>query len=75
MKLVELYIENFGKISEYKHTFSDGLNIIKEDNGYGKTTITVFIKAMLFGLGDTRKTKLELNERKHYIRNKLYYKA
>ena len=67
MKLIECYIENFGKLSDFKYSFSDGLNTVKEDNGYGKTTLTVFIKAMLFGLDDTRKTKLETNDRKHYL--------
>ena len=67
MKLIECYVENFGGLSDFKITFSGGLNSIKEDNGYGKTTLTVFIKAMLFGLDDTRSKKLELNERKHYM--------
>ncbi len=67
MKLIECYIENFGKLTDLKIGFKDGLNSIKEDNGYGKTTLTVFIKAMLFGLDDTRSKKLESNERKHYM--------
>jgi len=67
MKLIECYIENFGKLSDFKYSFSDGLNTVKQDNGYGKTTLTVFIKAMLYGLDDTRKVKLETNDRKHYM--------
>ena len=67
MKLIECYIENFGKLSDFRYSFSDGLNTIKEDNGYGKTTLTVFIKAMLYGLDDTRKVRLETNDRKHYL--------
>ena len=67
MKLIECYVENFGGLSDFKITFSNGINSIKQDNGYGKTTLTVFIKAMLFGLDDTRSKKLEINERKHYL--------
>ena len=67
MRLIECYIENFGKLSDFQYSFSEGLNTIKKDNGYGKTTLTVFIKAMLYGLDDTRRAKLETNDRKHYL--------
>ena len=67
MKLIDCYIENFGKLSDFKLTFSDGLNTVKKDNGYGKTTLTVFIKAMLYGLDYTKRMKLEENDRKHYM--------
>ena len=67
MRLIDCYIENFGKLSDFKYSFSDGLNTIKKDNGYGKTTLTVFIKAMLYGLDDTKRAKIENNERKHYL--------
>lgn len=55
MKLIRCYIENFGKLSKYKYEFNDGLNIIKEDNGFGKTTFASFIKAMFYGLEKTNK--------------------
>lgn len=67
MKLIDCYIENFGKLSDFKLSFSDGLNTVKKDNGYGKTTLSVFIKAMLYGLDDTKKMKLIENDRKHYM--------
>jgi len=67
MKLNELYIENFGKLSDYKYIFSQGLNVINEENGYGKTTIAAFIKSMLYGLEDTRRPKLDENDRKKYM--------
>ncbi len=66
MEIKELYIENFGKLSEYRKSFTSGLNTFLEDNGFGKTTLTVFIKAMFYGLDDTRKTSLDENERKRY---------
>ena len=57
MKLLSLYIDNFGKISDYKYDFNDKLNTIYEENGWGKTTLTVFIKAMLYGLDKSERQK------------------
>ncbi len=67
MKLLECYIENFGRLSSKKYSFKDGINCIKEDNGSGKTTLATFIKVMLYGMSDTKKTSLDENDRKHYM--------
>lgn len=67
MKLIECYIENFGKISKQKFSFKDGLNCIREDNGSGKSTLAAFIKVMLYGMSDTKKASLDENDRKHYL--------
>lgn len=67
MRLTECYIENFGKISGERHLFRDGMNCILGDNGSGKTTLSVFIKVMLYGMGDKRKQSIEENDRKHYL--------
>ena len=67
MRLIECFIENFGKISNRKFIFDRGFNPIKEDNGGGKTTLAVFIKVMLFGMGDSKKTSLAENDRRHYL--------
>ncbi len=67
MRLIECYIENFGKIRQQKFTFNSGFNCICQNNGEGKTTLTVFIKVMLFGMSDTKKTAISENERKHYL--------
>ena len=67
MKLIECYIENFGKISKQKFSFTDGLNCITANNGSGKTTLAAFIKVMLYGMSDTKKASLEENDRKHYL--------
>ena len=66
MKLIECYVENFGKLSGYTHSFTDGLNLIIGNNGCGKTTLSVFIKAMLYGL-DQKKQKGEETDRKRYF--------
>ena len=45
---------------------NDGLNVIYEENGWGKSTLAVFLKAMLYGLPATSKRSLDENERKKY---------
>ena len=67
MRLIECYIENFGKISKKKISFKDGVNCIKDDNGSGKSTLAAYIKVMLYGMSDTKKSSLEENDRRHYM--------
>lgn len=66
MKLIKCYVENFGKLSNFTYNFKDGLNIIKEQNGFGKTTFAVFIKSMFYGMDAGKNTKIEKSERKKY---------
>ncbi|HCC04481.1 MAG TPA: hypothetical protein DEP51_06510, partial [Clostridiales bacterium] len=65
MKLIKCHIENFGKLSNYDYDFHDGLNTIKEDNGFGKTTFASFIKAMFYGLESKRNTKVLIDRKKY----------
>lgn len=67
MILKSCYIESFGKLKEFRYEFSSGINSIVEKNGWGKTTFAAFIKAMLYGFPQTKKTNLFENERKHYL--------
>lgn len=65
MKLISLYIENFGGLSGYSLEFSDGVTVIREPNGFGKTTLAEFIRAMFYGF--PRKGKfLEKDRRQRY---------
>ncbi len=66
MKLKSLYITGFGRLRDYEYTFSEGLNTIFEENGWGKTTFSVFIKSMFYGLIYSPNSK-SLTERKHYL--------
>ncbi len=54
MKFIECYIENFGKLSQFKLDFTEGLNVILRDNGFGKTTFAAFLQAMFYGLDSGR---------------------
>lgn len=65
MKLLKCHIENFGKLSDFNYEFKDGLNTIKQENGFGKTTFASFIKAMFYGL-ETKKNTKALIDRKKY---------
>ncbi len=66
MRLIKCYIENFGLLHTSEFSFSKGLNCCLSDNGTGKTTLTAFIEAMLYGIGDTRRQALDENPRKKY---------
>ena len=65
MKLIHLYIENFGGLHQYELAFSDGLTVIQEENGFGKTTLAEFIRAMVYGFPRKAKT-LEKSRRQKY---------
>ena len=62
MKLLSAYVFSFGKLKDFSYDFTDGLNTIKEDNGWGKSTFATFIKAMFYGLNDSKRNVAE-NER------------
>ena len=50
MKLIACHIDNFGKLSDVNLQFSEGLNVINHANGWGKSTLAAFLKAMFYGL-------------------------
>lgn len=66
MKLLEAEIFNFGKLHDEKISFDEHLNPILHENGWGKTTLTVFIKSMLYGMETSTKRDLRENEKKKY---------
>lgn len=66
MRLIRCYIENFGKLHDYAVDFEKGTHIICEENGWGKSTLAAFIRAMFYGLEGERKRSIEENERKRY---------
>ena len=66
MKLIKCYVRNFGTLQDFSLDFSDGLTVIKEDNGFGKSTLAAFLKAMLYGLPQTTKRSIDENDRKKF---------
>ena len=66
MKLIRCHIENFGVLSDFDFAFDDGLTIICQGNGFGKSTFAAFIKAMFYGFPRTGARNIVENERKRY---------
>ena len=66
MKLCSCYIENYGKISGERFVFDDGITQICKENGFGKTTLASFIKAMFYGLPSSRSNAKEFDDRQHF---------
>ncbi len=65
MKLISCHINNFGTLSDYSVSFNEGMTVIKEKNGFGKTTLAAFIRIMFYGMPRAGKT-VKSNERQLY---------
>lgn len=50
MRLLDLYINGFGKFHKRSISFHRGLNVIYGKNEAGKSTLHTFIRGMLFGI-------------------------
>lgn len=66
MKLLNMHVDNFGGLHDYTCNFDEGLNVILEDNGWGKTTMAAFLKAMLYGFESGLSKDIKENERRRY---------
>ena len=66
MKLISCHIDAFGKLNNVDVKFNENINSICEENGYGKTTLAMFIKAMFFGLGASSRKNQKLTDRTKY---------
>ncbi len=66
MKLKACHIENYGKIKDADYVFADGITQYCEENGYGKTTLASFLKAMFYGLLPVNKRTKQFLDREHF---------
>lgn len=66
MKILSCHIENFGKISDLRVDFSDGMHVINEPNAWGKSTLAAFIKAMFYGFESRKEAGAFEKERNLY---------
>ena len=66
MRIRSIHIENFGRLKDCDITFDTGLNAVVRENGWGKTSLAAFIRAMFYGLEGERKHDLKTNERLRY---------
>ncbi len=69
MRLLSCYISAFGGLSDYDIDFSSDVTCIYEQNGFGKTTLAAFIKAMFYGMetANKRTATVESSERVRYF--------
>lgn len=66
MKLISCHIDAFGKLKNVDVSFNENITSICEKNGYGKTTLASFIKAMFYGLGANARRNSKLTDRTKY---------
>lgn len=64
MRLLRCHIENFGVLSGFDYEFPEGLAVICRENGFGKSTLAAFLKAMFYGLPRTGARNVTENERR-----------
>lgn len=50
MKILKLHVENFGKLAGVDISFTEQLNTICQPNGWGKSSLIAFIKAIFYGM-------------------------
>ena len=55
MRLIACHIDGFGKYVNTRFDFADGLTPYVMDNGEGKTTLAMFLRVMLYGMGTDRR--------------------
>lgn len=67
MKLIKCHINAFGKLENKDFDFSHGVNMFFGNNGIGKTTLTIFLKAMFYGMAKKGNSKAYAVERSKYM--------
>ena len=66
MKILNCHVEGFGGIVNRDFSFNGELSSFVFENGYGKTTVAAFIKAMLYGLDSYKKNSKGFEDRYHF---------
>lgn len=67
MKLLRAHIANFGKFSNKSFEFDAGLNNFVYENGWGKSTLAAFVKAIFYGMDASNSKDINKNERLKYF--------
>lgn len=55
MIITKLELDDFAGLSDFHLDLTNGINVFYGENGTGKTTLGLFIKTMLYGVGNDRK--------------------
>lgn len=67
MKLLRLHVENFGKLHNLDLDFKDEINEIIKENGWGKTTLSIFIKSLFYSMSARTRGDEYKSERSRYL--------
>lgn len=67
MKIKNLFIGNFGKLKDKNFDFSDRLNIIYGKNEAGKSTLSAYMKYMLYGFSSRQGRSVDSNDKTKYM--------
>ena len=65
MMIVSCHIAGYGKFKDKRIDFKEGLNVLTEDNGWGKSTLCSYIFSMFYG-NPASTSRKELGDRKKY---------
>lgn len=66
MKILSCYIAGFGKFVNQAFDFTQNPVVVLAENGWGKTTLSVFLESMFFGLDAGRGKAVQDNPRLKY---------
>lgn len=66
MRINNLHIAAFGKLSDVTMTFDPGMNLFSGDNEFGKSTILSFIRAMFYGFSGRSSNRMRDNDRRKF---------
>ena len=66
MKLLSCRVDGFGCLRDFSMQFDEKLSCVLEDNGFGKSTLAAFLRAMLYGFQTSRKNAAGLPQRTRY---------
>ena len=66
MKLYTCHVENFGRLHDLDLDFRENLHTVREDNGWGKSTLAAFLLVMFYGFANEKSRSEISNERRRF---------
>lgn len=67
MIITKVHIENFGTLHNFDLALNDNINQICQANGWGKSTFSIFLKAMFYGMSAKSRGNAFSYERSKYM--------
>ena len=66
MKLYTCHVENFGRLHDLDLDFREKLHVVREDNGWGKSTLAAFLLVMFYGFANEKSRSEITSERRRF---------